>query len=300
MIYLSVCSILGHNPEKVEYLDLQLNGDTEKYVDPNMIEYLADRSKGDLQVLSKQANTQIYSFFNQIIKILKSDENEQKKRIEMNNLFSFFQEPQHLNLGISLEGNTGKGTTAEELVKTFMREDVVSLILDESGLTIPQKTPLFPYFADDKLSDLTSNIIMNVIIEFNKKIVVLYPEMSSYLSSVNEEYNYYSNGTWKQMRHKPFIFSEKKVLFIPKDFATYKQTSSLSLLIRTILVEAIEKDKIKNNREKRKTKKEFEKENIAGNRTENTRKIYDESTEVSYKYYQKEVINKVKERLTED
>ena len=76
-----------------------------------------------------------------------------------------------------------------------MDKDILSIILNDDELTIPQKTPLIKNFGGDKLSDLTINIIMNIIIDFNKSILRDFPEMRSFLSQNTETYYYFSIGS---------------------------------------------------------------------------------------------------------
>ncbi|WP_231917276.1 hypothetical protein [Staphylococcus croceilyticus] len=231
-----LCNKFKQDPKKVNYLNISIKEDTLQYMDPNLIETISKRETGKIQSLAQKATEQIDVFFNKIIDIHRSDFSDAQKRDEFRELFSHFSEPQHLKLGFSKERNFGKGTTAAELVKISMNKDILSIILNEDGLTIPQKTPLIKNFGDDKLSDLTSNIIMNVIIDFNKSLRRTFPEIQNFVSQNTVTYYYFSiNGKWKKYNFKPFLVDNKEILLVPKLFTTYNQTSSLDLIIRVYI-----------------------------------------------------------------
>ncbi|UXV37660.1 hypothetical protein [Staphylococcus simulans] len=284
-----LCEKLGHTPSEVDYLNISVKEDMLQFVDPNLIDLVSERETGKIGALAKQAKKQIDNFFERIFEVYRDDLANGEKRKEFMGLFSHFSEPHHIGLGFSQEGNTGKGTTAKEFVDIFMNRDIISIILNEDGLSIPQKTPLIKSFGDDKLSDLTTNIIMNVIIEFNRHLIKLYPELQSYQTEESEKYYYYSDGSWKEDEFQPFLFDNRKTLLIPKLFTTYNQTSSLDLIIRVYIVEEIDKLQKENSTSKRMTKKEYTKTYISGNRIDNITKIFLNTSQRSHEKFKSEL-----------
>lgn len=292
-----LCDKLNHNPKQVNYLNISIEEDTLQYMDPILIETISNRETGEIRSLAQKATKQIDVFFNKIIDIHQSNLSDDKKRGKFKDLFSHFSEPHHLRLGFSTEGNWGKGTTASELVKVFMDKDILSIILNDDNLTIPQKTPLIKNFGDDKLSDLTSNIIMNVIIDFNKSILRDFPKMKDFLSQNTVTYYYFSiNGEWEEYKFKPFLFDNKKTLLVPKLFTTYNQTSNLDLIIRIYIEEVIAKIQENSNSSEKISKKQCIEQYIKGNRTDNTKEIFLNASLYSHKKFQKELRLKANER----
>ncbi|HHO6496583.1 TPA: hypothetical protein ACRVNB_000643 [Staphylococcus aureus] len=286
-----LCEHMKHDPQMVSYLNISIKEDTLQYVDPNLIELISNRESGEIRSLALKAMKQIDVFFKKIIDIHQSEMSEQKKREKLKALFSHFSEPQHLRLGHSQPGNSGKGTTASELIKIFMNKDIHSIIMNNDGLSIPQKTPLIKHFGDDKLSDLTSNIIMNIIIDFNNLILRDLPEMNNYLSKSTKTYHYFStSGTWKECKFTPFLFDNKETLLVPKLFTTYNQTSSLDLIIRVYIEEEIAK------LETKMTKKQFIKKFIKGNRIDNIKRIFLNTSMESHRKFIKELNVKANDR----
>lgn len=291
-----LCDKLKHNPKHVNYLNISIEEDTLQYMDPTLIETIYNRETGEIRSLAQKATKQIDVFFKKIIDIHQSNLSDAQKRDKFKDLFSHFSEPQHLRLGFSKEGNWGKGTTAPELVKVFMDKDILSIILNDDNLTIPQKTPLIKNFGDDKLSDLTSNIIMNVIIDFNKFILRDFPEMQNFLSQ-NTTYYYFSiNGEWEEYEFKPFLFDNKETLLVPKLFTTYNQTSSLDLIIRVYIEEEIAKIQENSNSSEKISKKQFIEQYIKGNRIDNMKEIFLNTSLDSHKKFKKELRLKANER----
>lgn len=292
-----LCDKLKHDPKEVNYLNISVEEDTLQYVDPNLIELISNRETGEICFLAQKAKKQIDVFFKKIIEIHQSDFSNQKKREEFKELFSHFSEPNHLRLGFSQKGNSGKGTTAPELIKIFMDKDILSIILNDDELTIPQKTPLIKNFGGDKLSDLTINIIMNIIIDFNKSILRDFPEMRSFLSQNTETYYYFSiYGRWEEYTFTPFLFDNKETLLVPKLFTTYNQTSSLDLITRVYIKEEITKLQKERNSPKRMPQTQFISEFVKGNRTDNMINIFLNTSMESHRQFKKALNSKANER----
>lgn len=292
-----LCNKLKHDPKIANYLNISLEEDTLQYVDPNLIELISNRETGEICSFAQKAKEQIDVFFKKIIDIHQSDFSDQKKREEFKELFSHFSEPHQLRLGFSQEGNSGKGTTASELIKIFMDKDILSIILNDDELTIPQKTPLIKNFGGDKLSDLTSNIIMNIIIDFNKSILRDFPEMRSFLSQNTETYYYFSTyGIWEEYSFTPFLFDNKKTLLVPKLFTTYNQTSSLGLITRVYIKEEITKLQKEHNTSRRMPQTQFIYEFVKGNRTDNMINIFLNTSMQSHRNFKKALNSKANER----
>lgn len=56
-------------------------------------------------------------------------------------------------------------------------EDDVEKLINRRNLSLKYSYPLIQNFADDKLSDLASNIIMNVIIKYNQQLLIDFPKL---------------------------------------------------------------------------------------------------------------------------
>ncbi|WP_052725224.1 hypothetical protein [Staphylococcus cohnii] len=167
-----------------------------------------------------------------------------------------------MKLGLSQINNSGKGTTAKELAHFFMNANVKKLV-NNKYLTLKYSHPLIKNFADDKLSDLTSNIIMNIIIKYNKQLLIDLPELQYYQSNKKQNYYYFSSKTkkWETVSFSPFIYDGVSFLLVPKQYTTKNQSSNLERLIDSYIEEPISKEpKVKvNGKLKNPTKKAYKK-----------------------------------------
>lgn len=302
MIYLSICSILGHDSKEVEYLDLVLEGDRQMFVDPILIEVLAkeESNRGYINELSSKAYAQIKNFFDNLLVIYRECKTDSEKKEKLKQLFEFRNgEIKELKLGYSANSNYSKGNTQKKMVDIFMRSDVQQIIQTKSSVSPVYKTPLIKSFADDRLSDLVSNIISNIIIEFNEYLKEKYPEMTTYVSTIKKEYKYFSNGEWSIKEFTPFIFENEHVLFVPEKFSIKHQTVRLERLIDVYIEEPISKMPIPEGSKKKTaiTKKEYKKRNMSGKRIEKANELF-KNTSLAYDTkYEKKLQNKAREYI---
>ncbi|KKI62986.1 hypothetical protein UF66_1534 [Staphylococcus cohnii subsp. cohnii] len=139
----------------------------------------------------------------------------------------------------------------------------VKKLVNNKYLTLKYSHPLIKNFADDKLSDLTSNIIMNIIIKYNKQLLIDLPELQYYQSNKKQNYYYFSSKTkkWETVSFSPFIYDGVSFLLVPKQYTTKNQSSNLERLIDSYIEEPISKEpKVKvNGKLKNPTKKAYKK-----------------------------------------
>lgn len=288
------------NETEVPFVDIDINEDTPLFIDPLFIEFISSRKDMPMHSLALEANQQIDAFFEEIARIHQSK--SKNKKSEFLKLFSHFKEPQQLKLGLSQIGNSGKGTTAKELARFFMKNDVKKLI-NKRNLSLKYSHPLIKNFADDKLSDLVSNIIMNVIIKYNQQLLIDLPELQMYQSNEKHTYYYFSSKlkTWKSTSFYPFSYDGVAFLLVPNEYATKKQSSNLQRLIDSYIEEPISKEpRVKvGGRFKKITKKSYKEKYIYGNRLENAKLLYEKASSQSHKNYQNKIYQYVRTKLTD-
>lgn len=288
------------NRTELPFVDINTNEDTKLFIDPLFIEFISSRDDNPLHSLSVEATQQIDAFFEEVARIHRSKSKNKKSKFL--NLFSHFKEPQQLKLGLSQINNSGKGTTAEELAHFFMNPNVKKLV-NNKYLTLKYSHPLIKNFADDKLSDLTSNIIMNVIIKYNEQLLIDFPELQYYRSNLTQNYYYFSSKTkkWETVSFSPFIYDDIIFLLVPKQYTTKKQSSNLERLIDSYIEEPISKEPKTqvNGKFKRPTKKSYKKKHISGERLKNATILYEKASSQSHKNYQNKIYQYVRKKLTD-
>lgn len=287
------------NETELPFVDIDVNEDTALFIDPLFIEFISSRKDMPINSLSLEATQQIDAFFEEVARIHQSK--SKNKMTKFLKLFSHFKEPQQLKLGLSQIGNSGKGTTAQELARFFMKDDVKKLT-NRKNLSLKYSYPLIKNFADDKLSDLVSNIIMNVIIKYNQQLLIDFPELQRYQSNEEHIYYYFSSKLkgWKSISFHPFNYDGVSFLLVPSEYATKKQSSNLQRLIDSYIEEPISKEpKVKiGGKFKKITKESYKKKYIAGNRLENAKQLYEKASSQSHKNYQNKIYQYVRKKLT--
>ncbi|PTE27616.1 hypothetical protein BUY91_07755 [Staphylococcus equorum] len=288
------------NKTELPFVDIDTNEDTALFIDPLFIEFISSREDNPINSLSLEATQQIDAFFEEVARIHQSKSKDKKSKFLK--LFSHFKEPQQLKLGLSQIDNSGKGTTAKELAQFFMNDEVKKFI-NNKNLSLKYSYPLIKNFADDKLSDLVSNIIMNIIIKYNQQLLIDLPELQGYQSNEKHTYYYFSSKTkkWEVISFCPFSYDGVSFILVPNEYATKKQSSNLERLIDSYIEEPISKEpKIKiGSKFKRITKKAYKKKYIAGNRLENAKSLYEKASSQSHKKYQNKIYQHVRAKLTD-
>jgi len=290
--------------KEYEFCNTDLEKDTKLYVDPIGIQYLYENSSNVyLKQLSEKANKQIDAFFSEIARVHREYPTKDKLMI-FKELFKNFKEPQHLRLGLSSVGNSGKGTTSSELVKIFNVQEVSDLFNTKSvneNLGLHSLSLLINYFGDDKLSDLTSNIIMNVIIEYNNVMFEKYKFFQDYINDTSIEYNYFCSlsKSWKTVKHFPLMINSKPLLLVPQKFVFRRQAGSLSRIISIYVEEPIINQTIylPDGKEIKKTKKQYIEENVNGNRKEFAMKLVLTATDKYHKQFKSKIFSYIRERI---
>lgn len=144
--------ITGH--KDIDFVDIRLETDTSLYVDPERIA-LSNHP------ISASASHCIDDFFATLCQV--AAERNSKRLYDM---LSFGREPNETHLGLSACRSQGRGTSPEILMPIV--EEMIREHLFDKGL-ITQLGDLHlwtPNFGYDRLSDLTTNIIRAVLIDY--------------------------------------------------------------------------------------------------------------------------------------
>lgn len=138
-------SISGHRD--IDFADIRLDTDTTLYVDPERI-LLSDHP------IAVCASASINDYFETVCVAA-----SKRDTAELYSLLSSGKEPNETHLGLSVGYSRGRGASAEILLPIV--QDMIRLGLFERQL-ITQLSDFHlwtPNFGDDRLSDLTTNII---------------------------------------------------------------------------------------------------------------------------------------------
>lgn len=193
---------IGLSQHALDFVDINTDFDTNVYVDPYAIEIRND-------VWSVRASEYLRTFFLEVLDSLRQNKNERAEH-----LMSHLSEPRETYLGVSKGNPKGKGVgkkQARELIKAIENSSAYStgLLSDFSEMS------LYVEGMDrDKISDLTTNIIRELLIEYTQEQCNIFDITTS---------QYSSPAVWKNDKKEwqscyvdlPYI-EGRPILLIPK------------------------------------------------------------------------------------
>lgn len=153
---------LNLSQHELDFVDVSNEFDTRVYVDPYAIEIHDD-------IWAAQASEYIRVFFHEVLAALKNNDDNRAAH-----LMSHLHEPKETFLGVSHSTPRGRGVgagQARQLISAIRRSKAYS-----SGLlTDLSEVALYVEGVDrDKISDLTTNIIRKLLIEYTQQQCVLH------------------------------------------------------------------------------------------------------------------------------
>ena len=145
-------AVSGH--ADIDFVDVHVDADTRLYIDPERIAL----SRHPFATAAREA---INDFFTELCHAAAAHDED-----AVYQLLSYGREPNETHLGMSISRSCGKGTTPEILMPIV--DDMISMGLFDAGLItqlgdLQLWTPNFHY---DRLSDLVTNIIRSVLVDY--------------------------------------------------------------------------------------------------------------------------------------
>lgn len=147
---------LQKSQAELDFVDIDLEGDIPLYVDP----YALTTRDDDWSI---HCHSLVVSFFQTVLDSVKN--NNQKAGIQ---LLSHLGEPEETHLGVSLDGNKGRGIGAihaKELFLAFKASKAANTMLMED---LSDFALFIPGIGRDKISDITTNIIRRALISYTQ------------------------------------------------------------------------------------------------------------------------------------
>jgi hypothetical protein len=153
---------LGRSQAELDFVNVSNDFDTPVYVDPYAIEIHDD-------IWAAQASEYIRVFFKEVLTALRDDDKERAR-----NLMSHLHEPEETFLGVSQFDPKGRGVgsrQAGQLISAILGSKAYSTGL----LTDLSEVALYVDGIDrDKISDLTTNIIRELLVDYTGQQCDLY------------------------------------------------------------------------------------------------------------------------------
>ena len=211
-------TITGHRD--IDFVDIDVNTDVELYIDPERIA-LSNHP------FASAANAAIEDFFSVLCEAATSGD-----RDFLYHLLSYGKEPNETHFGNSAFESCGKGNSPQILMPIV--DDMISLGMFHSDLfTQLSDLQLWTHnFHYDRLSDLTTNIIRGVLVEYT------YHQYDIHQLELPQE-NCKSAPVWDIQEHRwrmeifpHFISRQHPALLVPKAFVGRQMLSSPGELLQ--------------------------------------------------------------------
>ncbi|AZS18184.1 hypothetical protein EI981_07535 [Paenibacillus lutimineralis] len=199
---------LEKSQRELDFIDIDTDNDLPLFVDPYFLSHRKDP-------WSVSTNRTIQSFFHHVIELLDSGF---KKEARI--LFENLSEPNETCLGVSSDRPRGRGVGKDEAIKIF--DSLMDSKAIESGLIGHFED--FVLFVDgvgkDKISDLTTNLIREHLIEYTQTQCKLHGiELTKDVPS-----GFYWNDTelkWDTRLTDMLIIDGRKIILVPKGAVSF-------------------------------------------------------------------------------
>jgi len=199
---------LEKSQRELDFIDIDTDNDLPLFIDPYFLSHRKDP-------WSVSAHRTIQSFFHHVIELLEAGY-QKEARV----LFENLSEPNETCLGVSSDKPRGRGVGSDEAAKIF--DNLVDSKAIESGLIGHFED--FVLFVDgvgkDKISDLTTNLIREHLIEYTQAQCKLHGiELTQDVPS-----GFYWDDTelrWSSRLTEMLVINGRKILLVPKGAVTF-------------------------------------------------------------------------------
>lgn len=200
--------MLNKGQAELDFVDIDISQDIPLFIDPFFISIRTDN-------WSIETSRTVKDFFQKVIDLIRQNRIREAKA-----LFGHLHEPNTTCLGLSRGTPKGRGVghgDTEDIFDSIVRSQAIQtgLIQDlEDNLLFVEG------FGKDKLSDMTTNIITNHLIEYTQKQCLLHNITLS--QNVPSEF-YWNRRTaqWEQRHTEMLFIDSRKILLVPKGIVSF-------------------------------------------------------------------------------
>lgn len=139
---------------ELDFVDVSLSGDMPLFIDPHALSKRED-------IWSIEASNLVVDFFQQVIDYIRIGEDDKAQA-----LLSYLKEPNDTGLGLSRKKRQGRGVSGQQSLDLF--EHLKDSTAARTGFLkdLEDCELLIPGISSDKISDITTNIIRQKLVEY--------------------------------------------------------------------------------------------------------------------------------------
>lgn len=199
---------LGKTQSELDFVDVLTDRDIRLFIDPYAISLLPGK-------WSQDAHGLLITFFQKVVDSIRSGRSQDARA-----LLSHLSEPKETRLGMTKEGSDGAGvgpTQAEEIYQALLKSSAVKQgflnALEECELMIPR-------VGQDKISDLSTNIIRAKLIEYTNEQCQLHniPTQNVAAGVVFSQDSHAWEGTYAELP----VVDGAPLLMVPKAIVRFR------------------------------------------------------------------------------
>lgn len=193
--------------EHLEFVDIDLEDDLELFIDP----YIFTKLKGDF---AKKCNNAIINFFDEVINLIRKNDEVNAKRI-LNGL----KEPSETHLGLSEHSIYGNGVRGKKAGKLYEKLSKSKAAKTGNLKDLSDCELMIEGIGKDSISDITTNVIREYLIEFTQNQCMIYNiPMTSFSNNIWDN----SAKKWIKKGYDLPSVNGKRVILVPKSIVTDK------------------------------------------------------------------------------
>jgi len=195
---------------QLDFVNVPLDTDAPLFVDPYSFKINND-------LWSIECNNLLIDFFQKLLAEIRAG-----NIVEANNLLLPLREPNAIRLGLSRGRPRGKGMGpihSQALVRHLRssRAFKTGLLRDLSDCEL-----MIPHVSNDRISDITSNVVMGKLVEFTKQQCDLYGIKTTNVA-VGPTWNP-DTGFWESIYGDLPSYKDKPIVLVPKSIVRRKMT----------------------------------------------------------------------------
>lgn len=225
---------LQKSQAELDFIDIDVNKDTPLFLDPFFLSQRTDK-------WSIEANRTIRSYFQKVIELIRED-NLNDARL----LFEHLREPNSTCLGLSIGTLRGRGVGASYSDEIF--ENISKSRAVQTGLIqdIQDNILFIEGFGKDRLSDMTTNIITNHLIEYTEKQCI-YHEIPLTQNVPSGFYWDKNLEIWNQRYCNMLVIDHKKILLVPKGVVSFSKSYTSENFYNHFILNFLQNENLKIN-----------------------------------------------------
>ena len=200
---------LNKSQAELDFVDVPLNGDIPLFIDPHALGKRED-------VWSIEASNLVVDFFQQAIAHIRQGEDNRAKAI-----LSHLGEPNETGLGLSKKGRRGRGVAGQQSLNLFdyLKDSTAARTgflrdLEDCELLVPG-------ISNDKISDITTNIVREKLVEYTINQCDLLGIPTRLVPAGRFWDTHHHDWSEDEYQSLP-VHQGRRLLFVPKAIARYR------------------------------------------------------------------------------